>query len=173
MPGRFADLAGAARGRGTLPRPNRTLTALAMQLAEAARPLLPEGAGLFMGIEQCAQRGFRLLWWRGRDLRPVAEITMPPGGSWPEDCAESALHDAGAALLDYLAGRWPAPPAALGVITDGAGVAFVPDHPAPSAPGWLDRVAAGVAVPTMIVPFSAVGPCALFIAESAAQRSFH
>lgn len=172
MSGHFADAPGDDRIHGTLPRPNRTLTALARDVARAASALLPDGADLFMGVETGEQGGIRLFWWRARDLRLVAEITSLSGEGATEG-AEGVLRAAAVPLLAYLGGRWPIPPASLGVITDGVGVALVPDHPAPSAPGWLERLAAGGMLPAIILPFDAQGPCALLSPGLHMRCNFH
>ncbi|AQR75775.1 hypothetical protein BXU08_08340 [Sphingomonas sp. LM7] len=154
-----------------MPRPNRHLTALAREVARCAGSLLPQGAGLFMGLEAHADGAIRLLWWRSRDFSLVAEISAAPEGFCPADTDEGALQDAAAELLDYLAGRWPTPPAGFGVITDGTGVAFAPDHPAPSASGWLLRQATDSAPLLAIVALDPAGPCALF--GQRPERSLH
>lgn len=156
---------------GSLPRPNRRLTALARETARRARPLLPDDH-LFLGLEISDTGVLRMLWWRREDLSLVAEITAAPAGFCPEDSEEGALQDAASALLIYLSGRWPSPPAGLGVITDGVGVAFAPDHPAPSAPGWLERQASGRSQLLSIVALDPAGPCALLSGERPATR-FH
>lgn len=157
---------------GNLPRPNRTLTALAREAALRARPLLPEGAGLFLGLETNARGELRLLWWRQHDFRLVAEIAASPDGFCAGNSEEGALQDAAAALLDYLVGRWPTPPAEFGVITDGVGVAFAPDHPAPSAAGWLLRLARGDSTLAAIIDLDHAGPCGL-LAPRDPTKSFH
>jgi hypothetical protein len=158
-------------GWAMMPRPNRRLTALAREVARCARTLLPEGAGLFMGLESNAAGVLRLLWWRADDFALVAEISAAPQGFCAADTEEGALQEAGTELLDYLAGRWPSPPAGYGVITDGTGVAFAPDHPAPSASGWLLRQATGSAPLLAIVALDPQGPCALLGQRH--ERSLH
>lgn len=160
-----------AQGWAMMPRPNRRLTALAREAARCALPLLPEGAGLFLGLEIDAAGLLRLIWWRSDDFGVVAEISATPEAFCPADTDEGALQEAATELLDYLAGRWPAPPSGYGVITDGTGVAFTPDHPAPSASGWLLRQATGSAPLLAIVPLDPAGPCALLAPRP--QRSFH
>ncbi|HVJ02216.1 MAG TPA: hypothetical protein VM662_08540 [Sphingomonas sp.] len=150
-----------ASGWTMLPRPNRRLTALAAEAARCARALLPDDAGLFLGLETDAEGTVRLLWWRRGDFKLIAQITASPEGFCPEDSDEGALQEAAAALLDYLAGRWPTPPADYGVITDGVGVAFAPNHPAPSAEGWLLRQASSASALLAILPLDPNGPCAL------------
>lgn len=151
----------AINGWAMMPRPNRRLTALAREVVRCARPLLAPGTDLFLGVETDAAGTLRLLWWRRNDFKLIAEISAGPEGFCPEDTAEGALQEAGAELLAYLAGRWPTPPSGFGVITDGTGVAFTPDHPAPSATGWLLRQAAGARPLLAIVPLDPKGPCAM------------
>jgi len=154
-----------------MPRPNRRLIALAREVARRALPLLPEGAGLFMGLEIDAAGALGLIWWRSADFGVVARINATPDAFCPENTEEGALQEAAAELLDYLAGRWPAPPSGYGVITDGVGVAFAPDHPAPSASGWLLRQATAEAPLLAIVALDPMGPCALLAQRP--QRSLH
>ncbi|WP_213982164.1 hypothetical protein [Sphingomonas sp. dw_22] len=145
----------------TLPRPNRKLTELAQEVVRCAQPLLPQAAGLFLGLQRDADDTLRLIWWRRDDFRLIAEIAVSTEGFCPEDTAEGAMQDAASALLAYLAGRWPATPIQFGVITDGIGVAFAPEHPAPASQGWLLRHASGAASLTAILPLDPEGPCAL------------
>src|SRR4051812_8967738 len=102
------------QGWTMMPRPNRHLTELASEVARCAQPLLPEGAGMFMGLETDAAGTLRLIWWRSGDFGLVAEINATPEAFCPADTEEGALQEAAAELLDYLAGRWPAPPAGYG-----------------------------------------------------------
>ena len=161
----------AVQGWAMMPRPNRRLTALAREVARRALPLLPEGAGLFMGLEIDAAGALCLIWWRAADFSVVARINATPEAFCPEDTEEGALQEAAVELLEYLAGRWPAPPSGYGVITDGVGVAFAPDHPAPSASGWLLRQATAEAPLLAIVALDPMGPCALLAQRP--QRSLH
>jgi hypothetical protein len=145
----------------TLAPPNRKLTELAREVVRCARPLLPQGAGLFIGLQRDSDDTLRLIWWRCDDFRLIAEIAASAEGFCPEDTEEGAMQDAATALLVYLAGRWPATPAQFGVITDGVGVAFAPNHPAPASEGWLLRHASGGGSLTAILPLDREGPCAL------------
>ncbi len=169
---RNLDWNGKEESHGSLPRPNRRLTALAQDVARLAQPLLPVGSDLFLGLEATADGQIHLVWWRSQDFKRVATISAAPDAFCPEDSDEGALQDAAAALLDYLAGRWPTPPAALGVITDGAGVAFAPDHPSPSADSWLLRHATGESTLAMILDLDPAGPCGLLIGGQSTV-SFH
>ncbi|MEP9359754.1 hypothetical protein [Sphingomonas sp. KR3-1] len=163
---------GGAETKGSLPRPNRHLTALAQDVARLARPLLPAGSNLILGLEATADGQIHLLWWRQRDFKRIAAISATPDAFCAEDSDEGALQEAAAALLDYLAGRWPSPPEALGVVTDGTGVAFAPDHPAPSAEGWLMRHASGEGSLAMILDLDPMGPCGLLAGGNVAG-TFH
>jgi hypothetical protein len=162
----------AGEPHGSLPRPNRRLTALAQDVARLAKPLLPEGSDLILGLEATADGQIHLIWWRQRDFKRVAIISAAPEAFCPEGSDEGALQEAAAALLDYLAGRWPSPPEALGVVTDGLGVAFAPDHPAPSAEGWLLRHAAGESTLAMILDLDPAGSCGLLMGAKMG-RMFH
>lgn len=159
------------QGWAMMPRPNRHLTGLAQEVARLAAPLLPQHAGLFMGLEANADGVVRMLWWRAQDFSVVAQINAAPEAFCPIDTDEGALQEATAELLAYLGGRWPSPPAEFGVITDGVGVAFAPDHPAPSASGWLLRQATSNEALLAIVPLDPSGPCALLAQRP--ERSFH
>lgn len=158
--------------QGSLPRPNRRLTVLAQDVARLARPLLPAGGDMFLGLEATADGQIHLVWWRRDDFKRVATISATPEAFCQVDSDEGALQEAAAALLDYLAGRWPTPPAALGVITDGVGVAFAPDHPSPSAGSWLLRHATGESTLAMILALDPAGPCGLLIGRQS-TASFH
>ncbi|NWO81654.1 hypothetical protein GY983_23630, partial [Escherichia coli] len=54
----------------------------------------------------------------------------------------------------------------------GTGVAFAPDHPAPSAEGWLLRHATGESTLAMILDLDPAGPCGLLTGPQPAG-SFH
>ncbi|MFZ5746656.1 MAG: hypothetical protein ACOY45_03235 [Pseudomonadota bacterium] len=106
-----------------------------------------------------------LLTWWDREFRVVAQICAASDDFHPASSGEGALQRAGNALLRYFAGRWPegSAPANMGVITDGVGVGFAPDDPAPTAPGWLMRHATGKATLRTILPMAPTGPAALLL----------
>lgn len=137
-----------------LPRPNRRLTALAVRLARCAGRVMEVGDQTAL-IGVTAERDtVRLTWWNHR-MEVWAEITAGAPAFSPATSVEGALQRAGNALLDYFAGRWPdgASPPALGVVTDGIGVAFSPNYPAPCTPGWLDLHGSGRAYTITLLPF--------------------
>lgn len=141
-----------------LPRPNRRLTALAVQLARCAgRVMEVGGQTVLIGVTR-ERETLRLTWWNHR-LEVWAEVTAGAPAFAPTTSLEGALQRAGAAMLDYFAGRWPdgASPAALGVVTDGIGVGFSPNYPAPCTPGWLELHGSGAASAVTILPFADMG----------------
>jgi hypothetical protein len=108
-----------------LDRPNRRLTLLARETASRATALIPPGTALHVGIA-CAPDGeIDIRWWTPEGT-VCAELRAGPERFAPAGSSEGELQRAGLALLEYLAGRWPegAVPGALGVITDGEGLAF-------------------------------------------------
>lgn len=138
-----------------LPRPNRRLTALATRLARCAGALMQVGNQTAL-IGVTAERGIlRLTCWNHR-MDVWAELSAGPPAFAPASSLEGAVQRAGAALLDYFAGRWPdgARPPCLGVVTDGIGVAFSPNHPAPCVPGWLELHGSGRVAAVTILPFA-------------------
>lgn len=145
-----------------LKRPNRQLTALAEDVAELADLMLPADGGMFMGVCADLEERVRILWW-DTDFTVVAEMSATPADFAEEDSTEGALQRSALALIAYLAGRWPnhAIPPALGVLTDGLGVAFSPDHPSPLDPDWLTRHASGRAELIAILPFELTSSCAI------------
>lgn len=150
-----------------LPRPNRRLSALAHVVAERARPLIAaSGGSSLIGITAEAGEILRITWWNDR-MTVYAELSSNPAAYCDAISAEGALQRSGAALLAYLAGRWPseAVPPALGVVTDGVGVAFSPCHPSPCEAGWLQRHGSGAARPVAILPFAPGGTGALLAAD--------
>lgn len=142
------------------PRANRRLTELALAVARSARPLLPRSARLILAVEANEGGEIELVWWR-QDFRAVARLCASPEGFCPPESDEGTLQLAANNLLAYLAGRWPIPPRRLGIVTDGSGIAFAPDHPAPSAPGWLLRHAGGAGMLHAILPLDPAGSCAI------------
>jgi len=146
-----------------LPRPNQRLSRYAAHVAACARPLIglagPDATiGVTSEMSRCGDDLLRLTWWDGA-MTQIAEVVALSSAFRPEDTSIGALQRAGDALLGYLAGRWPAEasPPALGVVTDGYGVAFSPRFPSPRAPGWLAMHGGGLARPLTIVPFPALG----------------
>lgn len=154
-----------------LPRPNKRLTALALRLARCAAHAIEIGGRTAL-IGVTVDRGIlRLTWWNDRML-VWGDLAAPPSAFCPANSIEGALQRAGAAMLDYFAGRWPdgASPMSLGVVTDGVGVAFSPNYPAPCVPGWLELHGRGAARALTILPFRYDST---FVHVEAVPRSLH
>lgn len=143
---------------GRLAQPNCRLTALAERVARLADALLPRAGGILLALAIGADGALRMHWWSAR-FGTCAEITAVPAAFAPADSPEGALQRTAAELIGYLAGRWPAncAPATLGVITDGTGVAFSPEHPSPLDAGWLLRHCQSGAALTEILPLGENG----------------
>ncbi len=77
--------------------------------------------------------------------------------------ARIALQDHGRALYRELARRWPANavPPAIGVVTDGTGMAISSSHPSALSHAWLTEHLANIAPVCVLLPFRAQGPWAL------------
>lgn len=120
-----------------LDRPNRHLTLLARETASRAAALIPNGMELHLGIARSPDGQLHIRWWTP-DGATCAELRAGPQRFAPAGSAEGELQRAGLALLDYLAGRWPqdAVPGALGVVTDGEGLAFSATPGASSRKPW-------------------------------------
>lgn len=150
-----------------LPRPNRRLSALAARVADCAHPLIvATGTSTLMGVTAEPDGALRITWWN-EQMAVYAELTAKKQAWCAAASAEGALQRSGAALLDYLAGRWPpeARPPSLGIVTDGVGIAFSPCHPSPCVAGWLQRHGAGEARPLAILPFAVSGAGMLLAAD--------
>jgi hypothetical protein len=160
-----ASVSEPARDRDALLRPNATLTRLAGDLASAAARLIDGDPRLFLTVTRRAER-LSIGWWNPQPML-LALMEAPSERFAPHRSAEGALQLAGTALIAWLEGRWPphALPAAIGVVTDGTGVAFAPERPDPEASGWFVHHAAGGGRLRPIVPFDPVGPCALLTAS--------
>lgn len=144
-----------ARGGATLlPGRDAPLAMQALEVAELAGWLLAScGAPLLSITWDLGEPTVRplVVYWR-------ADLTVDP--QFPAThCAYPsvllALERAAQPLLDALRARWPdyARPRRIGVVTDGAGVAFSPDEPWPLVPGWLGRHVRERGSLTQILPF--------------------
>lgn len=76
------------------------------------------------------------------------------------------LEAAARVLLTDLIQRWPsnAVPPAVGIFTDGGGVAFSSDHPSPLSSNWLAHHQAGLCPTTALLPFRPGGAWSRLIA---------
>ena len=94
-------------GWTAMPRPNYRLTALAEDVARRARPLLPTGSGMFLGLELCDSGILRMLWWRSDDFGLVAEIAAPTLGHNDNTIATAAATQYGAVEYTRVAAITP------------------------------------------------------------------
>ncbi|QIG79660.1 hypothetical protein [Stakelama tenebrarum] len=142
-------------------RHNRRLSVLARRVAGSAATLLAPDPRLLLGAARAGET-LRLGWWSDR-FELVARIDASREDFSPVGSGEGALQRSSAALIDWLAGRWPpeAAPATLGIITDGTGVAFAPERPDPFAPGWFGEMAGCRFALREIRPVAGTGPAAL------------
>ena len=140
----------------TLPGMNPSLVRIARRLARHARPLLLANEALLLSMTTGTQDDRALLstcfWDASCTLAPPPPMLRY--GALQRHLA--ALETAAHILLVDLIGRWPANaiPPALGILTDGGGVAFSSDHPSPLSPDWLAHHQAGLCPTTTLLPFS-------------------
>jgi len=98
---------------------------------------------------------------------PVPLLPMVLGDANSQQFTE--FEKAARALLDDLIRRWPANarPPAVGIFTDGSGVAFSSDHPSPLSSDWLAQHQAGRCPTTTLLPFCPDGGWARIISPAA------
>ncbi len=140
----------------TLPGMNPSLVRIATRLARHAGPLLLANQALLLSMTADTQDNRARLSTCFWDTR----CTLALPRSMLRDRALqrhlAALETAAHLLLEDLIGRWPANaiPPALGILTDGGGVAFSSDHPSPLSPDWLAHHQAGLCPTTTLLPFN-------------------
>ena len=130
--------------------PSRRLLAAARDLAEAADRLLLRHDAVLLGAivdRRTTTRATMIVVW-DRSLEPRLVPPLP---------AHEGARQAAALVLGELLLRWPAnaAPLELGVVSDGAGVAFSAEHPSPLAPQWVVRHIECRAPIVTILPFAA------------------
>lgn len=140
----------------TLPGMDLSLARVATRLARHAGPLLQANHALLLTMTRDTQDDRAPLTTRFWDARCTL-LSLPPlvrGGALQRQCAR--LEAAASVLLADLICRWPANaiPPAVGIVTDGDGVAFSSDHPSPLSPDWLAHHQAGLCPATTVLPFS-------------------
>lgn len=153
---------GAAGGEANLPDSDPALWEIARTLADHAAALLlsNRSALLTLTLTFATTTGtdrerLDIACWSGRTTvsAPWSSLT-PKGGR--DDHLLAALERSGRRLLAELLPRWPANtrPPAIGIVTDGHGVAFSPDHPSPKGIGWLGWHIGGASATTTLLPFA-------------------
>lgn len=150
----------------TLPGMDLSLARIATQVARHARPLLLANYATLLTITIDTRDEQAPLWIGFWDLRgTLAPLPMRPGKAKK---AFAALEAAASILLADLIQRWPANavPPAVGIFTDGGGVAFSSDYPSPLSSNWLAHHQAGLCPTTTLVPFHPNGAWSRLIAPT-------
>lgn len=158
---------------GTLPGVGASLADPASKLALGARPLLSASDAVLMTLTAPpSPRGAAVttMYWNGSG--PLLPL---PAWIHTDDALRRSLarfEQAGRRVLEQLVRRWPANalPPAVGVVTDGTGVGFSPDHPSPMWPDWLTLHLTGACPTTSLLPFAPTGTWARLTAPDADRR---
>ncbi|WP_404367632.1 hypothetical protein AB5I39_13185 [Sphingomonas sp. MMS24-J45] len=150
-----------------LPGMDLSLARIARQVAHHASPILRANQALLLTMTIDTRDESAPLWigfWDSRcTLNPL------PIHESKSTKALAVLTAAANVLLADLIRRWPvnAVPPAVGIFTDGSGVAFSSDHPSPLSTNWLVHHQAGLCPTTTLVPFSPNGAWSRLIAPAA------
>jgi hypothetical protein len=157
--------------RRSLPGAPIALVRIAERLALHARPVLNANKAILLNATITGRGDNAVLTTSAWDAHflPAALALISPGD--PLGYSLAALEDAARVLLAELARRWPvnALPPALGIFTDGGGVAFSSDNPSPLSPDWLARHQSGLCPTTTLLPFAANSLWAHLVAPPASE----
>ena len=146
-----------------LPGETAALVDVARAIAAHAGPVLSSNGSTLLTLSATTPAGadpgrIDLACWDGRTTVSAPWTPLPIGGGLddPALAALAALERSGRLLLAGLLPRWPANarPPSIGVVTDGHGVAFSPDHPSPGSAGWLGWHLGGACAVTTLLPFA-------------------
>jgi hypothetical protein len=140
----------------------------AAELAVHARPLLSASRTTLLGVTRTSANGtprLKVSAWNASG-RPVDLFCATDYPTAALRRSTTALHAAGALVIDELIRRWPtnAVPPSVGIITDGTGVAFSADHPSPLAHNWLAQQLGGGGRATTLLAFTPSSPWACLTA---------
>lgn len=169
---------GGTGGGACLPDGDRALAETARALAgHAAAVLLSNRSALltltltFATTTGTDRSRLDIACWSG--LTTVSSPWLPLSGEGGrDDPVLTALERSGRRLIADLLPRWPANtrPPAIGIVTDGHGVAFSPDHPSPIGTGWLGWHLGGACATTTLLPFAPTSCWTGLIAPVESQR---
>lgn len=154
-----------------LPGAPIALVRIAERVALHARPVLKANKAILLNATMIGRGDNAVLTtsaWDA-DCLPAPLAPISPGD--PLGYSLAALEDAARVLLAELARRWPANalPPALGIFTDGGGVAFSSDNPSPLSPDWLARHQSGLCPTTTLLPFASNSLWAHLVAPPASD----
>lgn len=124
-------------------------------IPHAARLLTRIGAPLLTVATFRGDAAIRLIPW-SPGLTPGTALDMSEAAFWPE---VELLVDTGSEALRQIALRWPgyALPPAIGLITDGTGLAASGDDPSGLSADWLLDPIRSSSPPSILVPFAPTG----------------
>ena len=149
-----------------LPGMDLALARCATRVARHARPLLLANHAVLLSMTSSTGDDRAPLTTRYWDARCALAAPAPIVSGDALLRRLAALEEAAKLLLADLIRRWPANalPPAVGIVTDGGGVAFSSDHPSPLSPNWLAQHQAGLCPTTALLPFSSGGAWSRLIA---------
>jgi hypothetical protein len=144
---------------------------IAERLALHARPVLAANQAILLNATITGRGDSASLTTSAWDARCLPAPLAPIAAGDPLGRSLAALEDAACVLLAELARRWPvnALPPAIGIFTDGGGVAFSSDNPSPLSPDWLARHQSGLCPTTALLPFAANSLWAHLVAPPASE----
>lgn len=154
----MSDGSGGVAQFGTSPMPSHARFAgLAGPVAVHARPLLTAAPALLLSLTVMPASPGRpvVMGWHSSAV-PFALCTILDLDAAEVCLRLTAFEESGARLVDCLVRCWPsnALPPAVGIVTDGIGVVFSPDHPSPMSPAWLMRHQTDQCPTAVLLPFS-------------------
>ena len=154
--------------RRHLPGMGLSLARFAARFARHARPLLLTNNALLLTMTADTQDASAPLWTGFWNTRCTLAPLPPMIDNRASQRHFAALEAAAAIVLADVMCRWPtnAIPPAMGIFTDGGGVAFSSDHPSPRSSDWLAHHQAGLCPTTTLLPFRPDGAWSRLIAPN-------
>jgi len=158
-----------------LPNPGPALAVCAHDLVELGAWMLAANGASLLTVTLCAEQrdaAMPIVLWNAELTPDAAASRAILAPTYRFRAVAKAVETAADALFAVLRPRWPAaaPPAGLGVMTDGTGLGFCPDDPSPLAPGWVGRQLRDPARLTCLLPFGADGAWPMMTSMSRVNR---